>query len=570
MNKISRIITSTLLGISLVSVGHAQDQKTDDLKDWYLRDLKADSFYGISLKQAYQFLNNKKHKTVIVGVVDSGIDTTHEDLKSVIYVNPKEIPGNGIDDDHNGYVDDVHGWNFLGNKNGKNLDKDVEEKYRTYYYFKDRFSNPALDTNALSVNDKYDYDTWRRAKEEITDPKSYNEDKQQVMIMENILQVMHNGDSLFQKTFGKDDYTFNDLLNLKTSNAEAASYQQKFLMLQGMVNASDDATINSVIKEIDNQYNSTKRSLLARNTPPAPVRKEIIGDNYFDFSDSHYGNTDVHALDPMHGTHVSGIIAADRTNNIGINGIANDAKILPVRAVPDGDEYDKDIALAIHYAVDNGAKVINMSFGKPYSPQKFWVDSAIAYAASKDVLLIHAAGNDGKNVDSSYNFPNKHLQFIHNEIAPNIITVGASQDPHIESMNIVASFSNYGKKNVDVFAPGVKIYSTVPSGNQYAFLQGTSMASPVVAGIAALIRSYYPTLTAVQVKYVIEHSVVVPDASVKVCLPGDDAPVKLSDLCTSGGIVNAYNAVVLADQMTSNNAKTRHLKTHRVFRPKHS
>jgi subtilisin family serine protease len=251
--------------------------------------------------------------------------------------------------------------------------------------------------------------------------------------------------------------------------------------------------------------------------------------------------------DPMHGTHVSGIIAAARNNNIGIDGIADNVKIMMVRALLDGDEYDKDIALAIVYAVDNGAKVINMSFGKSFSPEKKWVDEAIHYAESKDVLLIHAAGNESHDVDHVDNYPNQNL-ISFNKQATNFINVGASGDPRVASGQLVADFSNYGKSTVDVFAPGVKIYSTLPGGNKYGYLSGTSMAAPVVTGVAALIRSYYPDLTAQQVKYAIDKSVDC-DPDTKVNVPGTDSITTLRELCETGGFLNAYNALEIASTL---------------------
>ena len=213
---------------------------------------------------------------------------------------------------------------------------------------------------------------------------------------------------------------------------------------------------------------------------------------------------------------------------------------MTIRAVPDGDEHDKDIALAIRYAVDNGAQIINMSFGKSFSPEKKWVDEAVAYVASKDVLLVHAAGNDGRNLDTSYNYPTS--KFLDDKRATNWITVGASGDP--AAGGVTAGFSNYGKEEVDVFAPGVKIYSTVPGGNTYQFLQGTSMASPVVAGLAALLLEYFPTLSARQIKDVIERSSVPFTDSVRT--PGTGKLTTLNNLSKTGGLVNAYEAVKLA------------------------
>jgi subtilisin family serine protease len=250
----------------------------------------------------------------------------------------------------------------------------------------------------------------------------------------------------------------------------------------------------------------------------------------------------------MHGTHVSGIIGAARNNKIGVDGIADNVKIMMIRAVPDGDEHDKDVALAIRYAVDNGARVVNMSFGKGFSPEKKWVDDAVKYAQDKGVLLIHAAGNDAANNDTTDNFPNPNFALAP-YTASNWITVGASSDPQIGG-SLTASFSNYGKKEVDVFAPGTKIYSTVPAKNEYKALSGTSMASPVVTGVAAFIMSYYPTLNAQQVKEVLENSAVKP--SIKAKNPGNEDMVELSEISKTGGIINAYEAAVLANKMIGN------------------
>ena len=306
-----------------------------------------------------------------------------------------------------------------------------------------------------------------------------------------------------------------------------------------------DTPAAEVLSEVTEYVGSEETKANAAENAPEPYRDEIVKDNYSDFNDKFYGNNNVMVSKTaaLHGTHVSGIIAASRNNGVGVDGVADNVRVMMVRAVPDGDEHDKDIALAIRYAVDNGAKVINMSFGKSYSPQKNWVDDAVRYAESKGVLMVEAAGNSAEDIDTSYNFPSPI--FLDGKKATNWITVGASApNADIKSGGLTASFSNYGKKSVDVFAPGVKIYSTVPGGNTYQNLQGTSMASPVVAGLAALILEYYPTLSAAQVKMVIEKSAQKP--SVKVKEPGTGEDVELSDISRSGGIINAYEALKLA------------------------
>lgn len=527
--------------VFVISVSFAQSNPEDSLKGWHLKDQVSDGYVGISLKKAYQFLKDKKSTTVIVGVVDSGIDTLHEDLKGVLWTNTKEIPGNGIDDDGNGYVDDVHGWNFLGGKDGTEVEKASSEKARVYHGFKDFFLNKNIDTSTLTKLELYRYNSWQRAAKEI-EPSA--ESETQAMALNGISKKINEWDSLIMLESNTKDYSQAELENFDIKTEEGKKAKLSFLSIMKQLPFGSDTKKSFIIQELNSEKDRLNGELEEKEKTPIDVRKTIIKDNYANFNDKYYGNANIMGLGSMHGTHVSGIIAADRTNGVGIDGIADNVKIMMVRAVPDGDEYDKDIALAIRYAVDNGAKVINMSFGKGYSPQKYWVDSAFQYAAAHDVLLVHAAGNDGKNIDSNYNYPS--TDFLYGGNATNVITVGASSDIHIIN-GYVAGFSNYGKQKVDVFAPGTEIYSSLPGGNKYGFLDGTSMATPVVAGLAALIRSYYPTLTALQTKEIIEETVTPINKSVT--KPGTDTPVTMSDLCRSGGVVNAYQAVVKADEV---------------------
>jgi subtilisin family serine protease len=357
--------------------------------------------------------------------------------------------------------------------------------------------------------------------------------------MKLMAQVLKEGDSIIRKDLNKEVYSCKDL-NTYTPLAAAATKVKQIMMATCKGNDNYDITSKMLIDDV--QKDVDKASLLEQ--PPTNYRADIVKDNYNDFNDKYYGNNNVLVDNEsaMHGTHVAGIIGAARNNGLGMDGVADNVKLMSIRAVPDGDEHDKDIALGIRYAVDNGTRVINMSFGKGYSPEKKWVDDAVRYAESKNVLLVHAAGNDAANVDTAYNFPS--AKFADGKRPQSWITIGASGDK--KSGGLTASFSNYGKKEVDIFSPGVKIYSTVPGGNTYADLQGTSMAAPVVSGVAALIMSYYPNLSAVQVKNIIEKSVSKPSDRVK--NPGGGPDVNLSELSVYGGIVNAYKAVKLADE----------------------
>ena len=493
----------------------------NELKRWSHLDLVKDTIAGMSVDKAYaELLQGKTGVKVIVGIVDSGVDIEHEDLKGMIWTNPKEIPGNGIDDDKNGFIDDVHGWNFLGNAVHENLEM----------------------TRVVKKGD----DGSAQYKEALAQyNKKYEEalkDKQQV---DRLLDI-HN---TVKKALNKTDYKLEDLSSI--TSADPKVLDSKRIMTQILTNAGPtfdpEAELEDYRKQVYDQLDySLNKEFDGR---------KIVGDNPEDIKNDHYGNNVVFGPDKeeaLHGTHVAGIIAQVRGNNLGGDGITNNVEILTVRAVPDGDEYDKDIALAIRYAVDNGAKVINGSFGKSFSPHKKWVYDAIKYAAKKDVLIVHAAGNDGYNIDKTenINYPNDSEDNV-KEFTNNVITIGAINKAYGE--NVVAPFSNFGKINVDVFAPGEEIYATVPN-NKYKYLQGTSMASPNAAGVAALIRSYYPKLKAVQVKQIlIDSGVALPSMVILGENPNpNEKPVAVSsaESSKSAKMVNAYNALLMAEKMS--------------------
>ena len=543
MNKLLRNagFTGMMLLASFGTYAQTAAAKETVPQGWHMLDKQNDGYYGIGVEKAYkELLKGRKSNTVIVAVIDSGIDTLHEDLKPILWKNAKEIPGNGIDDDGNGYIDDVHGWNFIGGKDGRNVKEDSYEAARVYHNLKLKFgSTEGKDTSAWASDPEYAI--WQKVRGNIEG--SGKESQMQVAFLKNAYSNFKKSDEVMKTAMGKQQYTGADLEKYEATTDEAKKARQTLL---GIMKGNDmmDMTVDKFLEEFGNYLSGEEKKAEASNKAPRDYRGEIVKDNYADFNDRYYGNNDVMANTPFHGTHVSGIIGAKRGNNLGIDGVADNVRIMTIRAVPDGDEHDKDIALAIRYAVDNGARVINMSFGKSFSPEKFWVDDAVRYAESKGVLLVHAAGNDAKNVDVEDNFPNPNINVTKSR-ASNFITVGASGDP--KSGGITASFSNYGKDQVDVFAPGVKIYSTIPGGNTYGNAQGTSMASPVVAGVAALILQYYPQLTGQQVKELIEKSAVQPDIKVKT--PGKGGEVELSELSRTGGLVNAYEAIKLADSM---------------------
>ena len=534
--------------ILFITISNAFSQ-VETPQGWHLLSPTKDSFYGIDAAKAYQFIKekNKKSTTVIVAVLDSGVDTTHEDLKGVLWLNEKEIPANGKDDDGNGYIDDMHGWNFLGGKDGRNIIKAGDEKTRVYHRYKDKYFGKINDTTTMSVQEKFIYKSWQRA---ANDMVVSTEDQTNVVYVEIALKTLKKNDKILIEEMGKPEYTLGDLEKFtpKTDAGKRAKFG--YINTMKLFGVESDVKNTDIIHEIESYIENKKAAIEAKDTPPYDFRADFIKDDYSKITDKYYGNNDVMGPGSKHGTHVSGIIAGQRKNGIGIDGIADNVKIMVLRVVPDGDEYDKDIALAIFYAVDNGAKIINMSFGKSYSPDKKWIDSAIRYAAAKDVLLLHASGNDGSDVDTKENFPNPI--YVDGSKAPNFITIGASSDPKI-SGTLAADFSNYGVQTVDVFAPGVKIYSTLPGGNVYGNQNGTSMATPVVAGIAAMIRSYYPNLTAVQTRQVIEKSAIVVGSDVVVLKPGTKDKTSMKELSVTGGVVNLYNALEMADKIKSSN-----------------
>jgi subtilisin family serine protease len=550
-----------LLTISFSPFAQGTSSRTQLPKGWHLLDKDKDGVYGISLDKAYDFLHakNLKSKQVLVAVIDSGVDTLQEDLTKIIWVNPGEIPGNGIDDDHNGYVDDVHGWNFIGGKDGRNVKDDSQEEGRVYYKYKDQFVDKNIKRDSLNATDREHYDMWVIAKKKIMNDDG-PESTIDLMMLKRVVNACVKSDSILRKSMGRPEYTGNELDSFETSDVDARTAKSILLFLF-KENKIMDMSNTTFLAEFKEQADREEKKMQIRETAPTDYRAEIVKDNENDINDSLYGNNDIMAGDPMHGTHVSGIIAAERNNDKGMNGIADNVRIMMIRAVPNGDEHDKDIALAIRYAVDNGAKVVNMSFGKNLSPEKSWVDDAVKYAESRGVLLVHAAGNDSEDVDSVGNFPNPVFKNSHDR-ANNWITVGASSDPLAEDgfKSYTASFSNYGKKEVDVFAPGTRIYSTLPGGNKYGNLDGTSMAAPVVTGVAALILEYFPNLSPAEVKYCIEKSVSVPAGKIK--KPGSaDELVSMSDLSESGGIINAYGAVKLAAAMSAEPKKKDLLKS---------
>jgi len=525
-----------LLMVVMSGSSFAQTANKPVLLDWFLRDPQQDSVQGLSVEKAYAtLLKDEPNREIIVAVVDSGIDIDHEDLKDIIWVNKREIPDNGIDDDKNGYVDDVHGWNFIGGKNG-NVDADTYELTREYMRLSEKFAS--VEKNIVPKKQKSEYEQFLKIKEKYQGLKERND--QQYKIYTSLYRNMKQSIDTLKASLKTDSLTSEEVKKFETNDPNLL-FAKGFLM-QLYRNAGEGANLNDYLKELKEGIDYFGVIVNYGYNVDFDSRR-IVGDNYSNVYEKNYGNNNVKGPDPMHGTHVAGIIAANRNNNIGIKGIADHVKIMVVRAVPNGDERDKDIANAIIYAVDNGAKIVNMSFGKGFSPEKIAVDKAVRYAEQKGVLLVHAAGNEGDNSDVKKNFPTRF--YLNGKEAKNWVEVGASSWG--TGKDFVADFSNYGKKSVSFFAPGVQIYSTTP-GNSYKSLDGTSMASPAAAGVAAMLMSYFPELTANQVKDILINSARKFD-HLKVKEPGNEKEVDFGELSLSGGLINAYEAVRMAQEI---------------------
>ncbi|MBJ6109270.1 S8 family serine peptidase [Hymenobacter sp. BT523] len=526
----------SIFGLCLLSfASHAQES----LAQWHHLDPSADKAMGISTDRAYELLrtlpNKPAPRPIIVAVIDGGFDTAHVDLRRVLWHNPKEIAANGRDDDHNGYADDVYGWNFTGGADGRNVFDNQKEETRIYARLKPLYEHKTLATVPpakqaefrLYEQAKKAYATKRAAAE-----ADYQDDARELAKdLANVATLRQAyGVAVVDSGRLRQPPTAPDTALPRLAAHYYQAVRNKFANLDSLTNQY--GRYHAKLKRaLDCDYN------LSYNPQP------LVGDHPADLAERHYGNpnveTDLRDHGVEHGTHCAGIIAADCANNLGVRGIAEQVRILSVRAIPNGDERDKDVANAIRYAVDNGATIISMSFGKYFSPEKAVVDEAMRYANAKGVLLVHAAGNDHLNVESTTQYPAG--RFLNGQTIPNLITVGASARTNDE--HLVASFSNYSQQLVDVFAPGVDVVSTYPN-NQYHPGSGTSMACPVVAGVAAVLKVNFPNLTPADLKRIILASAA--PVHTQVVKPGTKQLVDFATLSRTGGIVNLYEAVRLA------------------------
>lgn len=497
--------------------------------NWFNLDPQQDNLRGVSAEKAYkELLKDKKSTPIIVAVIDSGIEIDHPALKNKLWKNEKEVNGkDGVDDDGNGYIDDKYGWDFIGGKDGKDVNQDSYELTREYV----RLSPKYKDVDEKTAKDKKEFAYFQLVKEKFE--KKRGEMEKGMEGVKPVYEMVKNGMEIAKKALNKEEVSLADLKAWTPSTDEDKQIKTTLISVLSQYD----------LEQINGYYEYVENGLKYGLNPDFNPRG-VVGDNYVDGKEKFYGNNEVEGPDAEHGTHVAAIIAGERNAGLPMQGVADNVKIMTLRTVPNGDERDKDIANSIRYAVDNGARVINMSFGKEFSPQKELVDAAVKYAEKKGVLLVHAAGNDSKNIDTERNFPTK--KFLNGKLAKNWIEVGALDWG--SGGKFLADFTNYGKNSIDIFAPGVDIYSAVPDA-KYKDNSGTSMAAPVVAGVAALVLSYYPQLKVEQLrKVIINSSRKFPNE--KVNKPGSETEkVELKELSIDAGLINVYDALLLAEKM---------------------
>lgn len=555
-----RIMKRIFIAVGLVAATYntqaqssAATPSTGEFNQWHMLDASEGSL-GVGANRSYsELLKGKKATPVVVAIIDSGSETFHDDLREKIWVNTDEVPDNGVDDDKNGYIDDVHGWSFIGGPGG-DVSIDNMEFTRIYREKKSRFGQ-VMDASQVAKADKADYEHYLKMKAEMD--RRLEEANGGLMQIAMVEQFATGAKDAIIKHLGKDSYTVEEVIAIQT--------EDEFLKAsQGFVIMSMTEDIDGQIEEGKKYYQTQTEYQLNVDFDP----RKMVGDNYADMNERNYGNNHIDGPEAEHGTHVGGIVGA-AWNSKGMNGVCQSAQLMVIRCVPNGDERDKDVANAIRYAADNGARVVNMSFGKSFSPNKDAVDSAIKYAEGKGVLLVHAAGNDSKDIDVQANFPKD--TYNDGGECSTWLEIGAS-GPSIES--VMADFSNFGKKSVDVFAPGVDIYSTVPGGG-FKDNSGTSMAAPVASGVAATIMSYYPNLSAADVKTIMMKSAtdyrkVKMERTVERKAMGkffarifigkkknesSDVPprtyktksVRFGDMSVTGGVINLYEALKMAE-----------------------
>lgn len=539
------VICFLLVVVIEVSAHEKKKEKETYPPDWQMQSRSDQGYYGAEINKAYNFLKDRQPKRkVVVAVIDGGIDVSHEDLKGNLWTNKGEIPGNGIDDDGNGYADDIHGWNFLGTKDGKQVTLTALDADYEFMRLREKFDG--VDTNKLSGKELKLYHYYTR---EVIPVSPLGKAYKGIETGRMLVEYAERFDREMRAKFPGEKLDRTHYMAIIDKNEKDEKRKQAhFYYLLGWASAKNAPweLIFEVRKKIVPQMEKLYEKELKRVEQD---QRAEVGDNMNDIHDRFYGNANLLGNNSNHGTHVAGIIGAVRSNSIGMDGVAADVELMILRVLDGkGDERDKDVANAIRYAVENGANIINMSFGKSFSSGKKWVDDAMKYAEKRGVLLVHAAGNSNACIDEMPVYPVKNIS--KKKSLKNFITVGS-----IAPDGNPAISSNYGKANVDLFAPGVDIYSTIVGGN-YKKMGGTSMAAPVVSGVAALVWSYFPELSVQELKEVLMNGVssrkgeqVQKPQSRMLATPR--SLVNFEELCVSGGILNALQSVQLAEEIVN-------------------
>lgn len=556
-----------LMASACISVADAQlikqneEQKKQADLDWYNCSFDKDGVYGAEVNKAYDFLKGKKiKKRPVVALIGSGMDIEHEDLKQAIWVNPKE-KADGKDNDKNGLVDDINGWNFLGGKDGQVMEATMREGDREFLRLKDKYADYIFD--GKNYNKVIDGKLTK-----VADPENieeYNYYRNQVL-PESPMAGTYNGwqltyvlkayadkfDQMMKERFPGKELTEADFSICYDPKAPRDSLSEVSFMMCAMgfgVYKTDKwETVYAGIKsgaQIEQAKAEYERKV---GQFGADGRKDIIGDNYLDINDNKYGNNVLLTADAAIGTMEAGIIVAKRENGLGGNGIMDQAEIMTLRVAANGEPYLKDIALAIRYAVDHQADIIMLPVQNTLYPedQKKWISEALEYAESKGVFCVTPAWEGAQDLAVETYYPNRWM--TGKKELTNLMVVCSSDKNGNPSMN-----SNYGAKEVDLYAPGMEIYSTY-TGDTYQSGTGLGLAAATTVGVAALIKAYYPHLTGTQIRNILLETVTSrKDAEVEKGIVVDGKPTQdlflFGDLCLSGGIINAYQAVVAADKL---------------------
>lgn len=550
----------------LLKNGSSNDKKQSDL-DWFNCSFDKDGIYGAEVNKAYDFLKDKKiKKRPVVAIIGTGLDIEHEDLKDAIWKNPKEKKINGKDNDKNGYIDDIHGWNFLGGKDGTVMEKTMEEGdrefirlfdkgYGKYFYDGENFYQMINDkkTKVPAPDNMNEYRYYvNRVLSESRIAGSYGGYQLSYLIrdygkhFDRMMRAKYPNQELTQKEFGI-------CYDPKAAKRDSLSEVAFMIYIMGFTVSQTDSwdVVHNAIKSGDQITMAKEEYEKAMQQYGNDGRKEIVGDNYLDLNDYKYGNNVLLTSDAFAGTMLGGIIAANRENDWGMNGIMDKAELMTLRVkANEGEPYLKDVVLAIRYAVDNHADIIMLPQQATLYPdnQKKWVDEALKYAESKGVLVVVPTREYSVDMAKMEFYPNRWM--TGEKELTNLMIVASSDKNGNPSMS-----SNYGAKEVDLFAPGTDVYSSY-TGDTYQKASGAGLAAAATVGVAALIKAYYPELSGSQIRNLLIKSVTSrADAEVEKGIRVKDRVTQdlflFGDLCLSKGILNAYNAVIAADKMSN-------------------